>query len=289
MPDQGAPADPLARRSPFLFWAFGWYLRWFFWRRFTAVRIARGGLPRPTPNRPLIIYSNHPSWWDPALYILLSTKCFPGRPGFGPMDAESLGRYGLLERMGVFGIDLQSPRGAARFLETALRVLSNPNAVLWVTAEGAFTDHRLRPVRLRPGIAHLARRVPGAVLLPLAVEYTFWNESRPEALIRFGDPIDTGPHMSVPAWTQHLETELTRTMDTLAQASTARDPTLFQPLLEGAAGMGGIYDLWRRLRAWSTGRPFDPAHEPTPRSPPAPPAPRPSTTHAPAPAPGKRA
>ena len=35
-------------------------------------------------------------------------------------------------------------------------------------------------------MAHLARRVPGAVILPMAVEYTFWNESRAEALVRFG-------------------------------------------------------------------------------------------------------
>ncbi len=59
--------------------------------------------------------------------------------------------------------------------------------MLWITAEGAFTDHRARPVALRPGLAHLARQVPGAVILPLALDYTFWNESRPEALLRFGD------------------------------------------------------------------------------------------------------
>ena len=153
--------DPLAARSPLLFWLFGWYLRWFFWRRFRAVRVSRAGLPRAPSGRPLIIYSNHPSWWDPALYILLATKLFPGRPGFGPMDHESLGRYGVLERMGVFGIALNTPRGAARFLATSLRVLSDPAGILWITAEGAFTDPRRRPVHLRPGIAHLARRVPG--------------------------------------------------------------------------------------------------------------------------------
>lgn len=255
------PTDPIARRSGPLFWLFGWYLRWYFWRRFHAVRLSRGGIPRPPPGRPLIIYSNHPSWWDPAMYILLCNRLFPGRAGFGPMDAKALGRYGILERMGVFGIELDTPRGAVRFLDTSLRVLSNPSNIIWVTAEGAFTDHRARPVRLRPGLAHLARRVPGAVILPLAIEYTFWNESRAEALARFGDPIETGRDRNVAEWTMHLEAELTRAMDALAAESAQRNPALFQPLVRGGSGVGGIYDLWRRARAWAAGERFNPSHE----------------------------
>ena len=254
-----AERDPLRFRSPFLFWAFGWYLHWYFWRRFRAVRVSRAGWPRLPPG-PLIVYGNHPSWWDPAMYILLCGKCFPGRAGFGPMDQAALGQYGVLERMGVFGISLEDKRGAARFLETSLRVLSDPTAILWVTAEGEFVDHRRRPVRLRPGIAHLARRVPGARILPLAVEYVFWNESRPEALARFGTPIETGRGRDVAEWTRHLEAELTATMDALSAESAARDPALFVPLVRGGAGVGGIYDLWRRLRSWGRGHRFDPSH-----------------------------
>ena len=50
-------------------------------------------------------------------------------------------------------------------------------------------------------------------------------------------------------------------MDSLAAESAERDPSLFQPLLRGGAGVGGIYDLSRRLRAWASGRRFDPSHE----------------------------
>jgi len=255
-------ADPIAVRSGRAFWAFGWYLRWFFYRRFHAVRLSLSGLPRGFEGRPLIICGNHPSWWDPALYILLCTVLFRGRRGYGPMDAKALGNYGVFERMGVFGIALDSPRGAARFLSTSLRILSDPASILWITAEGEFADPRRRPLQLRPGIAHLARRVPDAVILPMAVEYLFWNESRPEALVRFGDPIETGSHRNVAEWTSHLEHELARTMDTLAAESIGRDPGLFRTLLRGGAGVGGIYDLYRRSRALAAGRRFDPRHEP---------------------------
>lgn len=252
--------DPVAARSARLFWAFGWYLRWYFYRRFHAVRLSRSGLPAGVAGRPLIIYSNHPSWWDPALYILLCIKLFPGRPGYGPMDSAALGKYGVFERMGVFGIEPGTPRGAARFMSTSLRVLSDPRGILWITAEGDFADPRQRPVQLRPGIAHLARRVPGAIILPLAIEYSFWNESKPEALARFGAPIETGRDRTVAEWTQHLEAELTRTMDALTAESMARDPRLFQPVLRGVVGVGGLYDLYRRFRATAAGQRFDPTH-----------------------------
>ncbi len=178
------------------------------------------------------------------------------------MDEQGLRKYGVLRRMGIFGIDLESPRGAAAFLTTSLRILAQPGAALWITAEGHFTDPRRRPVKLRPGLAHLARRVPGAVILPLAVEYSFWNESKPEALARFGDPIDAGRDRSVAEWTAHLEAELTRTMDALTADSITREPRHFLPLVRGGAGVGGIYDAYRRARAWAAGRRFDASHEP---------------------------
>ncbi len=255
-------ADPVAVRSDRLSWLFGWYLHWYFYRRFHAVRLSRTGQPRVPEGRPVIVYGNHPSWFDPALYLLLNAKLFPGRPGFGPMDAAALEKYGVLKRMGVFGVETESARGAAAFLGVSLHVLAQPGATLWITAEGQFTDPRLRPIKLRPGLAHLARRVPGAVLVPLAIEYGFWNESKPEALARFGEPIDAGRDRSVAEWTSYLEAALTRTMDALTAESVMREPRLFRPLVRGGAGVGGIYDAYRRARAWAGGRRFDARHEP---------------------------
>jgi 1-acyl-sn-glycerol-3-phosphate acyltransferase len=256
-----AVAAALGGRSSVLFWLFGWYLRWYFYRSFHAVRIARDGLPPDLRGQPLILYSNHPSWWDPAVYILLVTKLFPGRKAYGPIDSKALAQYGLLAKMGAFGVPQDEARGAAIFLRTSLAVLAQPGAMLTITAEGRFTDHRARPVVLRPGLAHLARRVKGAVILPLALEYNFWNESKAEVLMRFGAPVQPPATDDVAAWNAQLEAALTATMDALAVQSVTRNAGLFQPLLRGNAGVGGVYDLWRRLRAVIAGQPFDPSHE----------------------------
>ena len=234
------------------------YLRWYFRRNFHAVRIARDGLPEAPPGHPLIVCANHPSWWDPALFALLTRLLFPGRAGFGPMDAAALGKYGVLRRIGVFGIE-PGRRGAARFLRTGLDLLADPATLLWITAEGAFTDPRIRPVRLRPGIAHLAHRAR-AVVLPLAMEFPFWNERKPEALARFGPKLDGTGYESVAAWTAALEQALMASMDALAAGAMSRDPARFITLVRGETGIGGVYDLWRRAAAWRTGRHFDPSH-----------------------------
>ena len=157
----GAPeaaADPFAARSPLVVVLFCAYLRWYMSRHFHALRLSRTGVPRLPDGRPVILYANHPSWWDPTLFILAHRALLRERVGFGPMDGASLARYGVLRRVGVFGV-APGPAGVRAFLRTGLRVLAEPSSALWVTAEGRFTDPRLRPVRLRPGIAHLALRV----------------------------------------------------------------------------------------------------------------------------------
>ncbi len=252
------PAFPFQERSPWRLSLFRLYLHTLFWRRFSAVRLSRTGIPERHAGRPLVVYTNHPSWWDPALFLLVSPKLFPNRIGFGPMDAVQLQRYGLFRKFGAFGV-AQGPRGAAVFLRTARAGLADAQAIMWITAEGAFRDPRQRPVLLRPGLAHLAQHVPQALFLPAALDYGFWNESRPEALLRFGDPVfaaDTVANTQVA-----LTRGLTAAMDGLATEAAARDPALFTTLLNGTAGAGLVYDSWRRAQAWRRGEHFTSRHE----------------------------
>lgn len=244
------------------------YLRHFFRRSFHGVRLSRHGLPAVMPGKAVILCINHPSWWDPALFLLLMPILFPDRVGFGPMDGAALGRYGLFRRMGIFGLP-PGPAGARRFLQAGAHILADPRHMLWITAQGSFVDPRQRPVRLRPGIGHLARGIPDAMVLPLAIEYSFWNERFPEVLIRFGPPVrpaagaSIGDSIGVSAaqWTQAMEQGLETTMDALAADAISRDPTRFHTLLDGRTGVGGVYDMWRRWAARRDGRRFQPGHE----------------------------
>lgn len=258
LPD--ARAEALPPFSPTLFRWFGRYLRRYFRRHFTAVRVGGSLDASLRQGRPMVVYTNHPSWWDPIFFMLIHGECFPERRMHGPMEAKALEKYGFMRRIGVFGIDLDSLQGARTFLRTSRAILSGSDTALWITAQGRFSDPRERPVELAPGLAHLARSVPDLLIQPVAVEYPFLDERLPEALAWLGEPIIAGEKQTVATWSDLLAERLAATQDTLAAAVAARDTTPFRTLVGGSLGVGGIYDTWRRLKAWSRGRRFEPAH-----------------------------
>jgi 1-acyl-sn-glycerol-3-phosphate acyltransferase len=247
--------------SPLLLSAFERYARGHLARHFHAVRLSQAQRPDPMAIRgkPLIVYFNHPSWWDPLVCLRLAEQFFPDRRNYAPLDAAALAKDRFFERLGFFGVELGSARGARRFLTVSRQVLSQPDSALWIAAEGQLTDPRVRPVRLRSGIGHLAVRVRQSVLLPLALEYPFWEERTPEALARFGEEIPAGEAgLKATDWTAVLETRLQAALDALAADSLARDPGRFDALPGGAPAAGGVYDAWRRLKARFRGEPFQP-------------------------------
>jgi 1-acyl-sn-glycerol-3-phosphate acyltransferase len=237
--------------------------RRYFTRHMNALRIASWGMPIVPQQGPYIVYSNHPAWWDAAIYILAADRFFPACESYAPIDAAMLKQYGIFGRIGAFGVDLESPRGAADFLKSGAEILSARNRALWITAQGRFGDVRERPLGLKPGIAHLVERAPDCTILPLAIEYGFWQERGAEAFIAFGKPMRAQDllHLARPARLERLEGELTATLDHLSADVRSRDPVRFRAVLEGRTGIGGVYDGWRRLAAALRGRRFDPSHE----------------------------
>jgi len=254
--------DDLPTISPRLYAGFTRYAAWFTRRNFHAVRLLRGAGPRVPDDRPIIVYLNHPSWWDPMIAMVLVRAFFPQKQHFAPIDADALEKYRFFRRLGFFGVERGTRRGAAQFARVGRRVLREDDAVLWVTAQGHFTDPRVRPIDLRPGVAHLARRMGRGIILPLALEQPFWEERYPEALCAFGKPIDVAEHggRDVAAWQALLTQRLENTMDDLAAAAMAQDQQRFELIDAGNVGVGGVYDLWRRIKAVLGGRRFDPRH-----------------------------
>ena len=233
-------------------------VRSYFRRHFRAVLIQNAEQLRDAAG-PLIVYANHVSWWDPMVSILLAKTLLPGRRHYAPMDASPLARYPILRKVGIFPVELATVRGAVQFLRTSEAVL-NSGGVLWVTPQGRFADVRERPLAFKAGLAALVARVPKAAVLPLAVEYTFWNERLPEALLHFAQPVSVDAHGTTETKTRVLEAALEAAMDALRAAAMTRDPLAFDVLLEGSRGTGGFYALGRRLRALAGGKGFQEDH-----------------------------
>ena len=209
---------------------------------------------------PLIVHANHTSWWDPMLCILLAERLLPQRRHYAPIDAAALARYPILRRIGLFPVEMNSARGAAHFLRTSQAILA-AGGVLWITPQGRFADPR-EVLVFKQGLGALALRVPEAMLLPLAVEYTFWDERLPETLLRFGEPVRIATGSSTGQVTRQLEAALAGTMQQLRTAAIRRNADAFEVLLTGGRGTGGLYALARRLRSWFGREPLTVDHTP---------------------------
>ncbi|WP_375463819.1 lysophospholipid acyltransferase family protein [uncultured Methylobacterium sp.] len=238
------------------------YFDRFLRRHLNALRLARWGLPPALRDGPVVVYCNHPAWWDAAVIILLAGRLYPARASHAPFDARMLERYGVFRRMGAFAVDLDTPRGAAQFLAASRTILARPDSLMWITAQGRFADVRVRPLALRAGVARLPEIAPDALFVPLALEYAFWEERGAEAFAAFGAPIRGRDLLALPRPERlaRLEADLTAILDRLGADVIAREPGRFQGLVTGAKGVGGVYDGWLRLGAALRGRRFTPGH-----------------------------
>ncbi len=255
----GTPARP----SRALLRFFDNYLHFFLKRHFHALRLA-GAEHWPRARKPLIVCLNHASWWDPLTSILLSRFLARQADHYAPMDELAFARYGILRRLGLFPVEQGTARGGVQFVHAASLLLKQPHSVLWITPQGGFTDVRTRPTVFRGGLDALLRRTEQATVLPLALEYTFWDERLPEALALLGEPLvfERGrlAHGAPGTAGEHAAAALEAAQDRLAALAIRRDPAPFTSVLAGSAGTGGIYGAWQRLRALSRGERFSAEH-----------------------------
>ncbi len=253
--------DPaLPRITGWLYRGFSRYCVRYARKHFHAVRLSRSSHAIPADGSPLLFALNHPAWWDVIVGALLAGR-LPTYRHYVPIEAAMLAKYRVFARMGMFGVE-PTARGAAVLLRTARAVFARPNAAMWITAQGRFADVRERPIELRPGVGAVASRLETGYIVPVALEYPFWDERTPEALLRIGSPMNIadGRGLDARAWTERVAVALTETMDGLAAEAMSRDPAKFDVLVAGKVGAGGMYDLFRRAKGLLTGRRVELGH-----------------------------
>jgi 1-acyl-sn-glycerol-3-phosphate acyltransferase len=240
---------------------FAFYNKRYLRRHFHRVRILKDGLPRIL-DQPTVIFLNHAAWWDPLACLLLARRFFPDRDSFAPMDSDMLERYLFFRRLGFFGVEHHSLPGAATFLQISRALLASSQNILWITPQGRFVDVRERPLNFQQGLAKLAGWLRGVAFIPLAIEYSFWTEARPEILVSFGPPIICDERLEVDtAGRNHLLSKrLENLQDELAMASCRRNSGEWLTLEQGRRGGNRTYDVIRRSRCWLRRRCYLPDH-----------------------------
>jgi hypothetical protein len=157
------------------------------WMR-RRVDLRMTGLPRDLPSRtPLVIASNHSTWWDGFALRALQRSLRPRAPVYTVMLERELARRPFFRRIGVIGIDperLASVRGLMRRIDDL--TLRRPDSVIIFFPQGRIWPSYRRPLGFRPGIELLLRQLPEWLLLPVGLHLESLNSSRPTLFLNCG-------------------------------------------------------------------------------------------------------
>ncbi|MEQ8316479.1 MAG: lysophospholipid acyltransferase family protein [Phycisphaerales bacterium] len=234
---------------------FRWYASRLIRKNFNAMRLARGGArvlaELDSHDGPTMLLLNHQSWWDPILTAALADRCARTRQVFAPMDRAMVEQFKFMRKLGLFGVDLDDPGAFKAMVKYASELAaSNPRPSFWITPQGGFADVRA-PLELRPGAAAIASRLDSAGrptrVVSLAVEYTFWEDRKPELLL-LATPCRSPERSTTSHWQRRMTESLDATMRDLAKLSVARDPAAFETVLgRGSSGVNPVYDAVLRM------------------------------------------
>jgi 1-acyl-sn-glycerol-3-phosphate acyltransferase len=157
-------------------------------RTFGALRV-RGlpGLREASRNHPVLVVSNHTSWWDPMVCIHLATRILD-LDGYALMDAENLTRYPFLGRIGGFGVRLDDPGDCAAGVRYAVRLLDAPRRGLWLFPQGGERPAGAA-LSFQRGAAAIARLARLQNVFPAGLKYVFGGREKPEAYCSIGAPL----------------------------------------------------------------------------------------------------
>lgn len=219
------------------------------WSHFERVWLKLDG-PVPAPaDGPLIVYMNHPSWWDGYMAFVLNRMVLGGRfQGFAMMEEAQLRRYPFFGWSGAFSVHRQDARSALRSVAYAGRVLAErPARSLYVFPQGEIAPNDRRPIEVFSGLARVAQRAGGATLWPVALRYEHRGEQRPEAFIRAGPAHRAPAGADARALTAEVGARLTAACDALRDEYAAGDLAGYRALLRGRAGVNRVFDAVRGL------------------------------------------
>lgn len=166
-------------------------------------------------EHPTILFAPHSNWWDGIVFYNVAHRICKKEIR---LMVEELNRFPLLRRGGAYSVNKKSPQTAMQALKYSIDVLSDLRNLLCIFPQGIIRPPHYRPVEFQTGLAYIAKqaakRYGKVTLIPLAIEYCFLRDNRPEVVANFGERIElTDPKVDRHEYTHVLEQALTKTCD----------------------------------------------------------------------------
>ena len=174
------------------FW--GWVADRFFYNmienRFFSMKVKNEhNYEKRNPDYANIFYAPHSNWWDGIVGYNMVNRVFHSKLR---MMIEELNRFPILAKAGAFPVNKKSPQASMKALQYSVDELCNKEISLWIFPQGIIKPPMYRPVEFQTGMAYIAKnvvkKVGGINLIPVAVNYAFLREDKPEVLVEIGEP-----------------------------------------------------------------------------------------------------
>ena len=186
----------------------------------------------------VLFAANHSCWWDLYLAHVLN-ETIPV-DGYGMMEHANLARFGFFRRIGAFSVDRSSPAGIRASHRLRLRA-SEPAGGGRLDLPAGQDRRERRPAAGFPGrTSDPGPRAGRVTIVPVALRYEFWQDERPEAFVRFGEPI-RAEASGAAAVVEEAESRVTAELDLLRDDVVAQRADRFQVLLEGRRSISDRY------------------------------------------------
>jgi len=204
-----------ARESQLFISVFELYCKWLFWRRFESVDITSDY--HPSSGQKTIYYLNHNSWWDGLIPFLLNQRLFR-QNARGMMEDVQLHRYKFFRRIGVFSINLSSPRSSMQSLRYAIQSMERTNAALYIYPQGKIVPFSAGSLDFRKGIGWLARKLPHADLVPVGIYIHTKESDKPTLEIKIGEAVTVSREKPADVINKKLEDKLSELLQNMIKA-----------------------------------------------------------------------
>ena len=162
---------------------------------------------------PTILFAPHCNWWDGIVLYNTTHRIFHKK----------------------------SPQSAMKALKYSVDVVGDLRNMLCIFPQGIIRPPHFRPIEFQTGLAYIAenalKKYGKVNLIPMAVDYAFFRDNRPEVIVEFGKRIELRQgnefdNMSRKELTHYLEKALTETCDSQFKEISQGDITKYKILFK---------------------------------------------------------
>ena len=187
---------------------------------------------------PTILFAPHCNWWDGIVLYNTTHRIFHKEIR---LMVEELNRFPLLRRGGAYSVNKKSPQSAMKALKYSVDVVGDLRNILCIFPQGIIRPPHYRPIEFQTGLAYIAENAVkkyGKVnLIPMAIDYAFFRDNRPEVVVDFGNRIELRKDnefgkMTRKELTHYLENALAETCDNQFKEISQGDVTKYNILFK---------------------------------------------------------